>query len=206
MGIGDFIRNRQAEGMSNDDILALVKDQIPSARTTINSIRWYRANPKIAQDKSRPQSRSMSEKYPLPPFLAGLITQKAYVRWLGRKSIAHVKRDKKRGNTTALNEAYKRAIHLAAVDSAGLDEYTGEALDWHLVSKYDNDESKTHRRKYKALFGRLPTVDHVDEGLGKPNFKICGWRTNDVKADLTHSELLEFCRRVLAHFERPEPP
>ncbi len=74
----------------------------------------------------------MSKKYPFATFLTGVI-QKTYSRWLSRKSIAHARRDKKRGNTTAINEAYKKAIHLAAVDSAGLDEYTGEALDWHLV-------------------------------------------------------------------------
>lgn len=55
MGIGDFIRERQAEGMSNEDILPLVQAQFPSARTTINSIRWYRANPKRVPGKSPPQ-------------------------------------------------------------------------------------------------------------------------------------------------------
>ena len=127
----------------------------------------------------------MSQKYPLSAFLTGKIDQKAHSRWLSRRSIAHVKRDKKRGNTTALNEAYKKAIHLAAVDSAGLDEHTEETLDWHLVSTYDNDKSKTHRRKYKSLFALLPTVDHIDDGLGEPSFKICGWRTNDAKCDLS---------------------
>jgi hypothetical protein len=63
------------------------------------------------------------------------------------------------------------------------------------VSKYDNDESKKDRRKYKALFGHLlPTVDHVGDGLGEPDFKICGWRTNDAKADLTHRNYCSFAR------------
>ena len=66
----------------------------------------------------------MSKKYPLPAFLAGKLDQKAYSRWLSRKSIAHVKRDKKRGNATAINEVYKKAIHLAVFDSGGLDECT----------------------------------------------------------------------------------
>jgi hypothetical protein len=148
----------------------------------------------------------MPEKYPLPPFLAGVISQKAYGRWLSRKAITHVKRDKKRGNMTALNEAYKKAIHLATVDSEGLDEYTGEALHWHLVSKYNNDESKKGRRKYKSTFSLLPTVDHVDDGLGEANFKICGWRTNDSKGDLSHTELIEFCHCVLGHFYRRKIP
>jgi hypothetical protein len=71
----------------------------------------------------------VSKKYPLPPFLAGKIDQEAYSRWFSRKSIAHVRRDKKRGNASAINEACKKAIHLAAVDSGGFDEYTGEELD-----------------------------------------------------------------------------
>jgi hypothetical protein len=185
MGIGDFIRDRQAEGMSNEAILPLVKAEFPSARTTINSIRWYRTNPKNAQvvDAQNGVKRVTSRKYPLPPFLNGVITQEAYDRWLSRKSIAHVRRDKKRGNTTAINEAYKKNIHMAVVDSGSRDEYTGEALHWHLVSKYNNEESKKNRRKYKALFALLPTVDHIGDGLGEADFKICSWRTNDAKAD-----------------------
>ena len=45
------------------------------------------------------------------------------------------------------------------------------------------------------------TVDHGDEGLSEPNFKICGWRTNDCKSDLAHAEFAEVCRQVIAHFE-----
>jgi hypothetical protein len=47
----------------------------------------------------------MSKKYALPPFLAEEITQENYLRWLRRKSIAHVRRDKQRGNTTAVEFA-----------------------------------------------------------------------------------------------------
>lgn len=147
----------------------------------------------------------MTRKYPLPPFLEGKIDQKSYDRWFSRRSIAHIRRDKNRGNLNAINESYKKAIHQAVFDSSGFDEYTGEMLDWHLVSKYDNDKSKKDKRKYKALFCLLPTVDHVDDGLGEPNFKICGWRTNDSKGDLTYEELLQFCRHVLYYFERPLP-
>jgi hypothetical protein len=144
----------------------------------------------------------MSEKYPLPLFLTGtVVTQHAYSRWLARKSMAHVRRDKKRGNTAAINETYKRAIHNAVVVSCGLDEYTGEELHWNLISKYNNEDSKANRRKYKALFGLLPTVDHIGDGLGQPNFKICGWRTNDAKGDLSHDEFLQLCRRVVLQFE-----
>jgi hypothetical protein len=143
----------------------------------------------------------MSRKYALPSFLAGITTQEVYLRWLGRKSIAHVRRDKKRGNTTAVNELYKIAIHHAVVVSNGRDHYTGEMLNWALLSRYSNAESKEKRRKYKASFALLPTVDHVGDGLGPADFKICGWRTNDSKHDLTHDEFVALCRLVVSHFE-----
>jgi hypothetical protein len=144
----------------------------------------------------------MSKKYALPPFLAEYITQANYVRWLERKSISHVRRDKKRGNTTAINEAYKIAIHAAVVASNGCDHYTGEMLHWNLLSQYENEESKLRKREYKALFALLPTVDHVGDGLGQADFKICAWRTNDAKNDLSHDDFVALCRCVVEHHRR----
>jgi hypothetical protein len=144
----------------------------------------------------------MSKKYSLPTFLEGKITQAVYLRWLSRKSIALVKRDKRRGNSEAVNEAYKIAIHAATADSRGLDEYTGEPLRWDLISTYDNEKSKQDRRKYKATLDLLPTVDHVGDGLGEASFKICGWRTNDAKGAMSYEEFVAFCRSVVSHAER----
>jgi hypothetical protein len=143
----------------------------------------------------------MSKKYTLPHFLNGVVTQQTYLRWLGRKSIAHVRRDRKRGNQAAVNEAYKMAIHGAVLESKGMDHYTGESLNWALISTYDNATSKEKRHHYKAGFALLPTVDHVGDGLGVPVFKICSWRTNDAKNDLTHNEFVELCRRVVSFFD-----
>ncbi len=141
----------------------------------------------------------MPKKYALPPFLSGIVSQETYERWLRRKAQAHVRRDRKRGNSTAVGESYRDAIHSAIVDSAGLDAYTGEALDWNLISQYDNDESKENGRHYKRGFALLPTVDHVGDGMGVADFKICGWRTNDAKNDLEVSEFLSVCAAVLKH-------
>ena len=80
----------------------------------------------------------MSSKYPLPAFIVGAISQDHYVRWLRRKASAHVKRDRLRGNSEAVREAYRVAIRRAVVESNGLDQYTGERLDWLLISRYDN--------------------------------------------------------------------
>jgi hypothetical protein len=90
----------------------------------------------------------------------------------------------------------------AVLESGGLDTYTGEPLAWELISTYDNDSSKSGKRAYKKQFALLPTVDHLDEGLGAPSFAICSWRSNDCKNDLDGSELLDFCRKVLAYAER----
>ena len=143
--------------------------------------------------------------FDLPIFLDDVLTREAYVRWLQRKAAAHVKRDRKRGNGSATVSEYKRAIHYAVCASQGRDAYTGEQLDWQLISTYDNDESKQGRREYKARFALLPTVDHIGDGTGPADFKICAWRTNDAKGDLSLEEFVALCERVLATSKSPKP-
>jgi hypothetical protein len=142
-----------------------------------------------------------TRKYQMPDFLTPILTQERYDRWLGRKASAHVKRDKERGNRTASREKYKLAIHDAVIKCGACDHYTGEQLDWSLLSRYNNAESKAQRRVYKSKFALLPSVDHVGDGLSEANFKICSWRTNDAKNDLTHDEFVALCRRVVSHFD-----
>jgi hypothetical protein len=139
------------------------------------------------------------KKYDLPRFLIGRCTHVVYERWLRAKADAHVKRDRKRGNASAIGEAYRVAIHAAVVASSGNDYYTGESLEWERISTYCNAESEERRREYKRELALLPTVDHVGDGLGAPDFRICAWRTNDCKNDLTAEELLTFCRRVIEY-------
>ena len=137
-------------------------------------------------------------KYQLPEFLAQTVNQKTYEHWLHRKAVAHVRRDRSRGNKTATNEEYKIAIHSAVCKSDGKDAYTKEKLDWILLSKYDNEQSKKQGRQYKKQFALLPSVDHVGDGKGPADFKICAWRTNDAKSDLSYEDLLDFCCKVIA--------
>src|SRR5208283_344918 len=143
------------------------------------------------------KGREMARKYQLPATLVGAVGQTVYERWLARKAIAHVKRDRKRGNSDAAIEAYKTAIHKAVELSKGLDVYTGEKLRWDLISTYNNEASRTGRRNYKATLALLPTVDHIGDGLGTADFKICAWRTNDAKGDLDYADFVELCRRVV---------
>jgi hypothetical protein len=143
-------------------------------------------------------------KYQCPAFLTLQVSSTKYTRWLHGKAAAHVRRDKKRGNPNATVPIYQLAIHQAVLDSGGRDHYTGELLDWSLISSYDNAQSKAGRRTYKAGFALLPTIDHVGNGLGKADFKVCAWRTNDAKSDLAHDEFVALCRRVVAHHDRIE--
>jgi hypothetical protein len=140
----------------------------------------------------------MARKHTMPQFLVDIVTAEKYESWLGRKATAHVKRDRKRQRTASVSH-YKEAIHAAVVLSDGRDAYTGELLDWARIGTYDNDESQAGRHGYKAQHALLPTVDHVDAGATEASFKICAWRTNDAKNDLTVASFLELCQRALEH-------
>jgi len=104
-----------------------------------------------------------------------------------------VKRDQKRGNSVCNADSYRKAIHSAVCAGGHKDAFTGEELHWNLIRKYDNAKSKAGKRGYKKQFALLPTVDHLDDGLGEPKFAICAWRTNDCKGDLSVDELTVFC-------------
>lgn len=136
-------------------------------------------------------------KYYLPSFLEDLISEEDYKKWLDRKASTHYKRDKKRGNNKITRSEYKRAIHNAVLQGGQFDAYTGEMLHWELIRHYDNEKAKKGRKKYKKKFAKLPTVDHVDDGMGEPNFNICSWQINDCKSDLMLSEFLDICKAVL---------
>jgi len=139
----------------------------------------------------------MNKKYQLNKELSNLVNQGVYELWLSRKAASHIKRDRKRGNTIATNESYKIAIHKAVYESHGKDAYTNEKLDWTLLSQYDNEQSKKHGRRYKKKFALLPSVGHVGDGTGEADFKICSWRTNDSKNDLSYKEFIKLCELVV---------
>jgi hypothetical protein len=79
MKIGEFIRTRQAEGLVDKDILPLVLQKFPQARTTLNSIRWYRSKDKTTlQDKTRAvdyrtEGKSSRDRQTLLPINPGRI-------------------------------------------------------------------------------------------------------------------------------------
>ncbi len=138
-------------------------------------------------------------RYALPAFLATTVSQEAYERWLRHKAQAHVRRDRRRARELVTGEAYRAAIHRAVLDSQGCDAYTGESLDWSLISQYDNVLSQERGTEYKHGFALLPTVDHDGQENGQAIFRICSWRTNDAKNDLDMPEFLALCQAVLEH-------
>jgi hypothetical protein len=148
----------------------------------------------VSDERSVPTLRP--RKLALPAFLADQVGQKAYEQWIKRKADAHVNRDRKRGHASATKAGYREAIHRAVVASGGRDAYTGEVLDWRLISQYDNKESKLGRHSYKARFALLPTVDHIEAASTEAAFCICSWRTNDAKNDLTKQAFLDLCLLV----------
>ena len=145
-------------------------------------------------------------KFAMPAFLEGVVEPPTYARWLARKAVAHVRRDGSRGRSCTVAE-YKLAIHAAVVACGGRDAYTGEALDWHLLSRYRNDASRDGRHAYRSGFALLPSVDHEIASDAASGFRICAWRTNDAKNDLAPDAFVALCARVLAHAGwRLQPP
>ncbi|MEK7473608.1 MAG: hypothetical protein AAB668_02695 [Patescibacteria group bacterium] len=132
----------------------------------------------------------MSEPlYAVPSFLEG-IGQERYNRWLHRKAANLCRRDKQRGYKNISTAKYKKEIHVAVDRSKGRDEYTGEELNWNAISTYK--DKKIHD---------LPSVDHCHE-LDEGRFKICSWKINDMKNDMSEKEFVEACKKVLKHLDK----
>lgn len=136
--------------------------------------------------------------YALPTILENACSQKDYIKWLNRRANAHFKQDKKKNKLIFETRAlYKHAIHKAVLKGGDRDAYTGELLRWDLIRKFNNKEAQKRKREYKRKFADMPTVDHINEKRRNQYFKICSWRTNDCKNDLTIDELIKFCTVVL---------
>ncbi len=137
-------------------------------------------------------------KYLLPECIRAQCNQAKYSTWLHRKAMAHVRRDRKREKTCTVAQ-YKAEIHAAVCESGGRDFYTGESLQWSLISTWDNESAKGGRVKYKKSLALLPTGDHTVDEYGRQKVVICSWRVNDAKSDLTLEEFYELCDRVLKY-------
>ena len=80
-------------------------------------------------------------KYPLPPFLQGIVTQSKYCKWLHCKADTLRRRDLRmnrpyaKANSVAV---YKALIHEAISQNGEVDPYTGDSLHWDLIGFWDN--------------------------------------------------------------------
>lgn len=138
-----------------------------------------------------------NNKYQPPDFIKSRCSDEKYKKWLDCQALRHVKRDKKRGFTGASAPLYKELIHRAVENSCGLDEYTGKPLRWDLIGTFNNTDAERDKWRYRDKFKDLPTVDHVDRKKEAPSFKICSWRVNDAKNDLTIEEFVELCDIII---------
>jgi hypothetical protein len=142
-------------------------------------------------------------KYPPPDFLNGHVDIETYRKWLDRKALSLRKRDRnqKKSLTLPSKAEYKKSIHEVVCRSGGRDAYTGNQLDWRLISQYNNKKSQQGGREYWACFKKLPSIDHANGIPGKLDFEVCGLQTNDSKSWLNYKEFVEFCRQVVSHSE-----
>lgn len=140
----------------------------------------------------------MSLKYPKPSFIP--VTQSEYQNWLSRKSKSIVSRFLKKDNKKMKLEEVKIKVHEAIYKSDGVDFYTGEKLDWHLIGKYDGKKAKEGGLEYHRKFALLPAIDHY-QNRKLLDFVVCGWTVNDAKNYLSHVEFVELCRKVLRHYD-----
>ena len=139
-------------------------------------------------------------KYQLPENIR--INQITYEKWLAKKAKSIRKRNKIKDKIEKYStENYKIAIHKAVCESAGKDFYTGEKLDWSLISKFDGKEAKKDGIKYIKKFALLPTVDHYTN-RNNLDFVICSWIVNDAKSHLSHDEFISLCKKVIKHSEK----
>jgi hypothetical protein len=143
-------------------------------------------------------------KYPLPDFLRGVCSELEYHKWLDCKAKALHKRDLrlKRPYAQKLSVmAYKEKIHAAVLANDGTDPYTGDALRWDLIGKW-NDNNKLFSRSgrkpgaFNKDFYFLPVADHIDPDSADPQFQICSWIVNETKSVLTPGEYVALCRKV----------
>jgi len=69
------------------------------------------------------------------------------------------RKDRKVGASRSQNT--KKAIHKAVCSGGDRDFYTGEPLDWSIISKYRNKDSTEGKKKYKKQFANYhPLTTH----------------------------------------------
>ena len=115
-----------------------------------------------------------------------------YNKWLNAQASSCRARDRALIDPRPSLSDYRRVIHLAVQRSRGLDEYTGEPIEWN---RLNHERPMAGGRKGHRLRGRWPSVDHY-HGTGKLNYRICSGQVNLAKGPLDHQQFVEMCRKV----------
>jgi hypothetical protein len=147
---------------------------------------------------------TVARKWSIPECLKPTLSDEdAFRKWLDRKAASVRKRDMKRNLPVHSLSAMKEAIVDAIERSEGRDFYTGEALDWHLISTWVGAEEGTSASVYRRRFWNLPSIDHDFTDPAKTAFHLCSWRMNDSKNDQTIEEFLALADAVRRHLLVP---
>jgi hypothetical protein len=143
---------------------------------------------------------TVARKWRIPDCLKPTVSdEEVFRKWLNRKAASVRKRDRKRNVPVVSLSMTKQAIVAAIERSGGRDFYTGEALHWHLISKWAGAEQGTSASVYRRRFWMLPSVDHDFTNPAEPAYHICSWRMNDSKNDQSVDEFLELATKVREH-------
>jgi hypothetical protein len=136
--------------------------------------------------------------YTLPPFLEGRVTPTDYLHWLNQKSANEHRRDLRLKRPIALVNSkamYKKKIHQAVWDKGEIDPYTGDKLNWELISRQTPSTKYGFINNFLNNFALLPVIDHV--GTEDLEFEICSWLINECKTCLTPDEFMGICKKVV---------
>jgi hypothetical protein len=130
--------------------------------------------------------------YEMPKFFAPAIAGgKTYDKWLKKRARALRKHDRNRENHPHTAASYEAALHTAMKRSGGVDEYSGEPIDWSLAFRNGIlSKGAKHRRKFAAA----PSLDHVTGG--GLLIAICRDDTNTAKGCMTVSDFYAFCATI----------
>ena len=93
---------------------------------------------------------------------------------------------------------YRQAIHSAVERSRGLDEWTGEELEWN---RLNNEKSTTPGRRGHIQRARYPSVDHF-LGCDSLDFRICSGVVNHAKGALDPQQFVAMCRKVVEQYDK----
>jgi hypothetical protein len=136
--------------------------------------------------------------YAVPAFLQGIVTHTDYIKWLNQKCDSMRQRDLKLKRPWAKENsrmAYKQKIHGAVIDGGQFDPYTGEKLDWSLISRQRSAIKYAYVNDFLDTFALLPAVDHI--GSDTLEFEICSWIVNEAKSCMDPDEFVGLCKKVV---------